>query len=498
MKCWLLLLFSCVLSAQFYIAQNVGISENGLSPHPSAGLDVNFDDKGFLPPRVALNSSTDQTTISNPANGLVVFNTMNQNDVSEGLYVWFDSQWNQVILNESTETNWKLDGNEVDASNDFIGTTNNQSVIFKTNDIERFEMDINGSIRSFSNGTASQPIYGFSTQNNTGMFLQNTSDLRFSVAGNSTLQLRNNFIRSFQNHRFPNGNEENPSISFSSSSNTGFFRPSNGAIGVSTNSNERLRITSDGRFGFNNDAPPFMYSFDNDNINIGNGNTLGEFFSNAVEGTALGVINTNPNNGNNSLEVLTAFQGNGSSAILGVHSFDGFLNSQSTGVTGISNSWQGTGVLGRRIDSGGPNFGFGGLFFADLGFTGDILNISDRKLKKDIKEFNNAVEIIEALNPVSYSFETEKYPHFGLTNNREIGFIAQELKEILPELVKTKSLETSSPTRNSNYSTADNFESEEFEMVNYSKLIPILAAAIKEQQEQINILRLEIEALNSN
>lgn len=56
-------------------AQNVGINPTGALPDNSAGLDVNFTNKGVLIPRVALTSATDAATIPSPANSLLVYNT---------------------------------------------------------------------------------------------------------------------------------------------------------------------------------------------------------------------------------------------------------------------------------------------------------------------------------------------------------------------------------------------------------------------------------------
>lgn len=55
--------------------QNVGINTTGASPDVSAMLDVVSSSKGLLLPRVALVSTTDAVTISNPATSLLVFNT---------------------------------------------------------------------------------------------------------------------------------------------------------------------------------------------------------------------------------------------------------------------------------------------------------------------------------------------------------------------------------------------------------------------------------------
>jgi len=53
-------------------AQNVGIGSESFTPHESAMLEVKATDKGFLPPRM---TSTERDEISNPTNGLTIYNT---------------------------------------------------------------------------------------------------------------------------------------------------------------------------------------------------------------------------------------------------------------------------------------------------------------------------------------------------------------------------------------------------------------------------------------
>jgi hypothetical protein len=50
----------------------VAINADGTQPNPSAGLDVKFSDKGFLPPRM---TTSQINAISSPASGLMAFNT---------------------------------------------------------------------------------------------------------------------------------------------------------------------------------------------------------------------------------------------------------------------------------------------------------------------------------------------------------------------------------------------------------------------------------------
>ncbi len=66
-------------------AQGVKISSTPGNPDPSAVLDAEATDKGVLVPRVDLQNATDGQTVSNPATGLMVFNT-GQNLAPAGFY----------------------------------------------------------------------------------------------------------------------------------------------------------------------------------------------------------------------------------------------------------------------------------------------------------------------------------------------------------------------------------------------------------------------------
>jgi uncharacterized protein (TIGR02145 family) len=55
-------------------AQNVGINSTGVPPHPSAGLDINFTDRGLLIPRM---TTAQRNAIASPTLSLLIFNTDN-------------------------------------------------------------------------------------------------------------------------------------------------------------------------------------------------------------------------------------------------------------------------------------------------------------------------------------------------------------------------------------------------------------------------------------
>jgi len=58
----------------------------------------------------------------------------------------------------------------------------------------------------------------------------------------------------------------------------------------------------------------------------------------------------------------------------------------------------------------------------------DLRIPSDIRLKKDVKDITNGLEIINKLRPVSFNWKKN--------NNESIGFIAQEIEEVLPEFVR--------------------------------------------------------------
>lgn len=88
-----------ILSAIFFspfIFSQIGIGT--ATPDSSSLLDLSSSNKGFLPPRVALTSTSDAVTITNPAKGLVVYNT-NTAFAAEGLY---------LNVGSTTAPDWKI------------------------------------------------------------------------------------------------------------------------------------------------------------------------------------------------------------------------------------------------------------------------------------------------------------------------------------------------------------------------------------------------------
>ena len=72
MKNYLTILLLFISATAFCQAGGMSVSPNGSAPDPSAGLDINFPNKGLLMPRV---TQTQRDAIGTPALGLQIYNT---------------------------------------------------------------------------------------------------------------------------------------------------------------------------------------------------------------------------------------------------------------------------------------------------------------------------------------------------------------------------------------------------------------------------------------
>ena len=245
--------------------------------------------------------------------------------------------------------------------------------------------------------------------------------------------------------------------------------------------------------------PSWMFHMTNGGVSFSSNSTMGLFENKDDNAVSLSIWNTSTSNPYASLEAATYYleESDMVPAVKGI----GFSNSSSInavtiGVYGVTNEWQGYGVYGVRVNTGGNDSGFGGLFLSDLGYSGTFYQLSDIELKKDISSINSGIEIIKRLNPVSFYFDIDKYPYLGLKKEVSYGFIAQELELVIPSIVKEKVLPVNGTSEQKKYSN-NQAELKPFKMVDYISLIPIAIEAIKEQQKIIEKLEQKVADLES-
>ncbi|MFH2049049.1 MAG: tail fiber domain-containing protein [bacterium] len=111
-------------------------------------------------------------------------------------------------------------------------------------------------------------------------------------------------------------------------------------------------------------------------------------------------------------------------------------------------------------------------------YTGSIGTCSDAAFKKDIEPINDALDAVDHIRGVKYSWRTEQFPEKKFSSDRQVGLIAQEVKEVLPEAVA--------------------LQTDGYYTIDYSRLTPLLLEAIKELKKQNDDLTKRLEALEEN
>jgi hypothetical protein len=120
-----------------------------------------------------------------------------------------------------------------------------------------------------------------------------------------------------------------------------------------------------------------------------------------------------------------------------------------------------------------------------LQVAGDIIansiaGSSDQRFKTNIFPIEKPLQKVLQLRGVTFDWKTKDFPSRMFSENRAVGFIAQEVEQVLPELVQTEK-------------TAEGYKS-----VQYDKVVALLVEAIKEQQKQIEKLKIQVNKLKRN
>lgn len=195
--------------------------------------------------------------------------------------------------------------------------------------------------------------------------------------------------------------------------------------------------------------------------------------------------------------------GTASGSLVGVYATGqtpiyGYAALNGIGVKGETVGGEGIGVLGSSNDNGGvgvrgeSNYGHAihgisgggsaGYFEGDVRITTGCLYVngstvgscsSDARLKQDISALNYGLRTVLQLRPVSWHWKNRP------TTPLEMGFIAQEVEQIAPELVGRSD------------------DKAQTMHLNYTGLIPVVVKAIQEQQTALDQKNAEINALKT-
>lgn len=143
------------------------------------------------------------------------------------------------------------------------------------------------------------------------------------------------------------------------------------------------------------------------------------------------------------------------------------------GIRGVNDSTKGYIVFGSSNNVALGRSGTGALTYGgDFTASGNITANSDIRLKTNIRPYENGIEKVMRLRPVVYD-------RTDIESDDEVGFIANEVQEIEPQLVKANTDEDCTLS------------------LDYSRVVVILTKAMQEQQMQIEEQQMQIEELKS-
>ncbi len=108
--------------------------------------------------------------------------------------------------------------------------------------------------------------------------------------------------------------------------------------------------------------------------------------------------------------------------------------------------------------------------------SGDVIAFgsSDRNLKDNIERIENPLEKMDKIGGYTFDWNDKQDTYKG----HDIGVVAQEIQEVLPEIVATR---------------ANGYLG-----VKYEKIVPLLIESIKENTKKIKELEEEINQINKN
>lgn len=253
-------------------------------------------------------------------------------------------------------------------------------------------------------------------------------------------------------------------------------------VGIEANdSGDGFAVTADSDFNGTQDKL-VMFCKANGNVGIGTASPSDLFHVSSTMTTGGSITIDNTGALNNSMINQYKSQGN----LMG--DITVFTNDNLNAHMAFSAATGGTNTEYMRIEGSTGNIGIGcATPTAKLHVAGTIrstvvintaaLACSDSRFKKNVTPITSALNSVLSMNGVTYYWRKNKFPQWNFNDKKQVGFIAQDLELIYPELVNT--------------------DEEGYKSVDYAKLAPILVEAIKEQQQLIEMLKKDNKLLKT-
>jgi hypothetical protein len=117
--------------------------------------------------------------------------------------------------------------------------------------------------------------------------------------------------------------------------------------------------------------------------------------------------------------------------------------------------------------------------------TNATIATSDGRYKEEVQTLSNATDLVSRLNPVQFKWKAHEIHNLDV-GKTDVGFIAQEVQEVLSDTDYSDSVVVTNKT-----------DDEEYLGLGETKLIPLLTAALQEAITKIETLETKVAALEA-
>ncbi|MEP7142472.1 MAG: tail fiber domain-containing protein [Ferruginibacter sp.] len=433
----------CILFVTTYLSeafsQNIGIGTT--TPDPSAALEIKSTTKGFLTPRMIVNS---RLAISGPANGLLVYDTD-----YDGYWYHNDTGWVEIETVDKLN-GWGLKGSgAINPAANFIGTTNNQPLHFRLSN--QWAGELNPVTQNYSVGvnagkhvTTGQYNIAIGDNaldtNKTGSdnIAIGTNVLTNCTGGDNTIvgsyafekaQGSYNTAVGFITFSRTNGGNYNTALG----GQAGLLGSVNLSYATAIGSNSLVGCSNCLALGGQDDGTNFSSpSF------VGINNAIPAYSMDIQQINNRGIVLRHPSD-NNSLNTWEIYHAPNPYANLPNLASDLVLFYNGSPVGAFNNS------------------------------NGAYTALSDERMKTNIETMPSMIEKIKLLKPLSYH-----YINNNTFNKQSLGFLAQDIEKIFPQFIHIINTE------------GKNIDYENVLAVDYSGFGTVAIKAIQEQQKIIH------------
>lgn len=458
-----ILVFTCLLATLTCSAQSVGVGTT--SPDASAQLDITSTSRGLLIPRM---SSAAVTGISNPATGLMVYDT-SRNQLLVNMGTASAPNWQNIIANSG----WSLTGNAGTNGTAILGTTDatpvtlyaaNGRVALLDNNPGQFNIALGAGAMTTGGSTQSIAIGSDAIQNGNanacigigeGVMAQNAGQQNIGLGLDvmSAVTGVNNIAMGFFNLKQCSGSDN---------------------ISFGTNS---LQFNSSG----------------SDNVAIGGASMSSNTFG--AENVAIGALS------------LFSTTGSNFNTVVGYNSAVNFDNGYNNVFIGANNDVNGAGyfndiAIGQAVTcTASDQVRIGNSATNSIGGFAAWTNFSDGRYKKNMRENVKGLDFIMRLRPITYNLDiTGIQDHLSNGKTRPMDkFTQQSVRERETTVFSgfsAQEVEQAATAAGYDFSGVDKPKNaNDFYGLRYSDFVVPLVKAIQEQQQMIIALQQEIAGL---